>query len=105
MRVQENETLVDLAREHSVGFEEIRIANPNGSIRAPQPGTEVLIPARRILPDASREGIVINLSEVRPYYYSGPGVVETYPISVGREVVVPGPRAFLCASTAPGRSP
>jgi L,D-transpeptidase ErfK/SrfK len=85
VRVQENETLVDLAREHAVGFEEIRIANPNVSIWAPKTGTEVLIPARRILPDVPREGIVINLSEMRLYYYSGPGVVETYPISVGRE--------------------
>jgi len=84
-RVRENETLVDIAREHNVGFEEIRIANPNVSIWAPRPGTEVLIPARHILPDAPREGIVINLSEMRLYYYSSPEVVETYPISVGRE--------------------
>ncbi|MFO8153227.1 L,D-transpeptidase family protein [Thioalkalivibrio sp.] len=84
-RVRERETLVDIAREHNVGFEEIRIANPNVSIWAPAPGTEVLIPARHILPDAPREGIVINLSEMRLYYYSSPEVVETYPISVGRE--------------------
>jgi L,D-transpeptidase ErfK/SrfK len=85
VRVGEDETLVDIAREHNVGFEEIRIANPNVSIWAPRPGTEVLIPARHILPDTPREGIVINLSEMRLYYYSSPGVVETYPISVGRE--------------------
>ncbi|TVP80253.1 MAG: LysM peptidoglycan-binding domain-containing protein [Thioalkalivibrio sp.] len=83
--VREDETLVDIAREHNVGFEEIRIANPNVSIWAPRPGTEVLIPARHILPDTPREGIVINLSEMRLYYYSSPEVVETYPISVGRE--------------------
>lgn len=85
VQVREGETLVDIAREHNVGFEEIRIANPNVSIWAPRPGTEVLIPARHILPDAPREGIVLNLSEMRLYYYSSPGVVETYPISVGRE--------------------
>jgi len=85
VRVREDETLVDIAREHNVGFEEIRIANPNVSIWAPRPGTEVLIPARHILPDTPREGIVINLSEMRLYYYSSPEVVETYPISVGRE--------------------
>ncbi|TVP84052.1 LysM peptidoglycan-binding domain-containing protein, partial [Thioalkalivibrio sp.] len=85
VRVREDETLVDIAREHNVGFEEIRIANPNVSIWAPRPGTEVLIPDRHILPDTPREGIVINLSEMRLYYYSSPEVVETYPISVGRE--------------------
>lgn len=83
--VEEGDTLVDIAREHNVGYEEIRMANPDVSLWAPYVGTEVTIPAQRILPDAPREGIVINLSELRLYYYSEPGVVETYPISVGRE--------------------
>lgn len=83
--VQEGDTLVDLARQHNVGYEEIRMANPEVSIWAPFPGTEVTIPNRHILPDAEREGIVINLSEMRLYYYSAPGMVESYPISVGRD--------------------
>ncbi|QTF91422.1 MAG: L,D-transpeptidase family protein [Halomonas sp. BM-2019] len=83
--VQEGDTLVDIAREHNVGYEAIRMANPDVSIWAPFAGTEVTIPNQHILPDAKREGIVINLSEMRLYYYSAPGVVETYPISVGRD--------------------
>ncbi|WP_299314371.1 L,D-transpeptidase family protein [uncultured Halomonas sp.] len=83
--VQEGDTLVDLARTHNVGYEEIRMANPEVSIWAPFAGTEVTIPNRHILPDAEREGIVINLSEMRLYYYSAPGMVESYPISVGRD--------------------
>ncbi|MFW6346652.1 MAG: L,D-transpeptidase family protein [Halomonas sp.] len=83
--IQAGDTLVDLAREHNVGYEAIRMANPDVSLWAPFAGTEVVIPDRHILPDAPREGIVVNLSELRLYYYSSPGVVETYPISVGRE--------------------
>ncbi|MBF7053218.1 L,D-transpeptidase family protein [Halomonas sp. KAO] len=83
--VEEGDTLIDIAREHNVGYEEIRMANPDVSIWAPYVDTEVTIPARRVLPDAKRQGIVINLSELRLYYYSKPDVVETYPISVGRE--------------------
>jgi L,D-transpeptidase ErfK/SrfK len=83
--VEEGQTLTDIAREHNVGYEEIRMANPEVSIWAPRPGTEVVIPARHILPDAPREGIVVNLSELRLYYYSRDDVVETYPISVGRD--------------------
>ncbi|MEQ5802476.1 L,D-transpeptidase family protein [Halomonas sp. H10-9-1] len=83
--VEEGDTLIDIAREHNVGYEEIRMANPDVSIWAPFADTEVTIPARRVLPDAEREGIVINLPELRLYYFSAPGVVETYPISVGRE--------------------
>lgn len=83
--VQEGDTLIDIGRRHNVGYEAIRMANPDVSIWAPFADTEVMIPNQHILPDAPREGIVINLSELRLYYYSREGVVETYPISVGRD--------------------
>ncbi|GHE19849.1 L,D-transpeptidase family protein [Halomonas urumqiensis] len=83
--VEEGDTLVDIARRHNVGYEAIRMANPEVSIWAPFAGTEVNVPNQHILPDAPREGIVINLSELRLYYYSAEGIVETYPISVGRD--------------------
>lgn len=83
--VEEGQTLLDIGRHHNAGFEEMRMANPGVSLWAPHPGTEITIPAQHILPDAPREGIVINLSEMRLYYYSSPGIVETYPISVGRD--------------------
>ncbi|WP_327050291.1 L,D-transpeptidase family protein [Halomonas salina] len=84
------ETLLDLAREHNLGYEEIRRANPDLSVWMPGEDTEVVIPAQRLLPPVPREGIVINLAELRLYYY--PEVeegevprVETYPIGIGRE--------------------
>ncbi|TFH86480.1 hypothetical protein EQG41_12630 [Billgrantia azerbaijanica] len=84
------ETLLDIAREHNVGYEEIRRANPDVSVWVPGEGTEVVIPAQRLLPPVPREGIVINVAELRLYYY--PEVeegetprVETYPIGIGRE--------------------
>ncbi|WP_163576007.1 L,D-transpeptidase family protein [Halomonas faecis] len=83
--VEDGDTLVDIARRHNVGYEAMRMANLDVSLWAPYAGTEVTIPNRHILPDAPREGIVINLSELRLYYYSAEDVVETYPISVGRE--------------------
>ncbi|WP_030069273.1 L,D-transpeptidase family protein [Halomonas alkaliantarctica] len=81
------ETLIDIARRHNIGYEEIRMANPDVSLWVPGKGTEVVIPARYILPPAPREGVVVNLSELRLYYYpaDNPGIVETYPVSVGRE--------------------
>ncbi|MBZ5488307.1 L,D-transpeptidase family protein [Halomonas aquamarina] len=81
------ETLIDIARRHNIGYEEMRMANPDISMWVPGEGTEVVIPARYILPPAPREGIVVNLSELRMYYYPAdkPGIVETYPVSVGRE--------------------
>ena len=84
------ETLLDIARRHNLGYREIVRANPDVSIWIPGEGTEVTIPGRFILPAAERTGIVINIAELRLYYY--PEVdddetsrVETYPIGIGRE--------------------
>jgi len=90
VETREGQTLLDIAREHNVGYEEIRNANPEVSLWAPQPGTEVVIPARYILPPARREGVVINVAELRLYYYPDTADnetprVETYPIGIGRE--------------------
>lgn len=90
VETREGETLLDIAREHNVGYEEIRNANPEVSLWAPDPGTEVVIPARYILPPAKREGVVINVAELRLYYYPDTDEgetprVETYPIGIGRE--------------------
>ncbi len=84
------DTLIDIARRHNVGYEEIVRANPEVSIWIPGEGTEVTIPGRFILPDAEPTGIVINIAELRLYYYPEVGEgetprVETYPIGIGRE--------------------
>ena len=86
----EEDTLMDIARAHKVGYEEIRKANPDVSLWVPGEGTEVTIPGQFILPDEERTGIVINVAELRLYYY--PEVeegesprVETYPIGIGRD--------------------
>lgn len=84
------ETLLDIARDNNVGYQEIRRANPDVSVWMPGEGTEVMIPGRFILPPVEREGIVINVAELRLYYYPPTGEgetprVETYPIGIGRE--------------------
>ncbi|HEY5810212.1 MAG TPA: L,D-transpeptidase family protein, partial [Povalibacter sp.] len=83
------DTLLDMGRTYSVGYEEIVAANPGVDPWLPGEGTQVLIPSRYILPDAPREGIIVSLAEHRLYYFPKakagevPTVV-TYPISVGR---------------------
>ena len=86
---QHEDTLLDIGRRHGVGYEEIIAANPGVDPWLPGEGTEILIPTRFILPDAPREGIVVNLPEHRLYYYppvkagERPAVI-TYPISTGK---------------------
>ncbi|MBN6043329.1 L,D-transpeptidase family protein [Citrobacter sp. ku-bf4] len=50
----------------------------------PKPGTLVTIPSQLLLPDAPREGIIVNLAELRLYYYPpGENIVQVYPIGIG----------------------
>ena len=83
------DTLLDIARRHGIGQEEILIANPRVDRWLPGAGTRITIPNQFILPDAPREGLVLNLPEMRLYHYlpkrpdTAP-VIVTYPVSDGR---------------------
>ncbi len=83
------DTLLDIARRYSLGYEEIIRANPGVDMWLPGEGTDILLPGRRILPPGPREGIVVNVPEHRLYYYpktrrGHKPVVITYPVSIGR---------------------
>jgi L,D-transpeptidase ErfK/SrfK len=86
----EEDTLVDIARRHRLGYEEVVLANPTVDRWLPGQGTPVTLPTRFILPPGPREGIVVNLAEFRLYYYpkpkpKKPAVVETFAVGAGRE--------------------
>lgn len=86
VRAEASDTLLDIGRRHGVGYEEMRLANPGVDVWMPGEGTEVVVPTRYVLPDAPREGVVLNIPEMRLYYYppGEPRTVETYPVSIGR---------------------
>jgi L,D-transpeptidase ErfK/SrfK len=84
--VGEEDTLLDIARHFGLGFVEMRAANPGMDPWTPPPGQKVVIPSFRLLPRARQEGVVVNLAEMRLYYFKNPGKAPyTYPIGVGRE--------------------
>jgi L,D-transpeptidase ErfK/SrfK len=85
VKTHKDHTLLDIGRFHGLGYDEMAHANPKVDMWVPGEGTEVLVPTQHVLPDTPREGIVLNLSEKRLYYYRSPTEVETYPISIGRE--------------------
>lgn len=79
------DTLIDIGRQNSIGYDEILNANPGVDAWMPQSGSTVVLPHLYVLPDAPQQGIVINAAEMRLYYYpKGTGTVETFPISIGR---------------------
>ena len=80
------DTLVKIARDHNLGFNELRAANPGVDPWLPGAGVKLVLPSMHLLPQAPREGIVINLPEQRFYYFRTPGKPPiTHPIGVGRE--------------------
>ncbi len=66
-RVQGEDTLSDIARRFNVGYEEILRANPGVDPWLPGVGREVGVPTQFILPDAPREGLVVNLAQLRVF--------------------------------------
>lgn len=87
VRLQEGDTLPDIARHFSLGIGEISAANPGVDIWVPEAGQLVILPLSFILPDSSRRGIVINLATMRLFLFKGDGksvqLVSTYPVGVG----------------------
>ncbi len=84
-----DDTLIDIARRHDIGYQDIVRANPDVNVWVPGEETEVIIPTRYVLPAGPRRGVVLNIAEYRLYFFpepegDEPAVVMTYPISIGR---------------------
>ena len=81
------DTLLDFARQNGQGYDDMDHANPEVDMWLPGEGTEVLIPTFWVLPNAPRNGIVLNRAEKRLYYFppNNPDEVQTFAISIGRE--------------------
>ncbi len=79
------DTLTKLGHRYNVSFHEMAEANPDLSLGRLKAGTSVTIPLQFLLPNVPWEGIVINLPELRLYYFDKANdTVYTYPIGIGR---------------------
>jgi len=90
-RVGEKETLLDIARDAGLGFQELKDANPGVDEWIPPAGHEVLVPTRWILPTSHYKGLVVNIPEMRLYMFpqqSKPGAtveVRTWAVGIGTD--------------------
>jgi lipoprotein-anchoring transpeptidase ErfK/SrfK len=81
----DGKNLEAVAAKYSTGVLLLLEANNTVDPFLPKPGSELIIPSQMILPDTPREGIVINLAELRLYYYPpGQNRVEVYPLGIGQ---------------------
>ena len=102
--IQPGDTLLDAGRWYGLSAKEVSDANNRLDWWAPPPGKEIVIPAEHILPEGPRVGVVLNIPEMRLYYYypspiairrrrklraisfsrETPSVVYTFPVGLGR---------------------
>ena len=90
IQAENKDTLPDIARANGLGYQEIKLANPGVDTWLPGQGTEIVLPTLFVLPVTPHVGIVLNIPEMRLYYFPPQNSdqvseVITHPIGVGRQ--------------------
>ena len=89
--IQKKDTLLDIARYFDLGFNEISGVYPNMDPWLPPAGETIELPTFWILPKSGFEGVVVNIPEMRLYYFpprdngTTQRTVITLPVGLGRE--------------------
>jgi L,D-transpeptidase ErfK/SrfK len=89
-RLRAGETLLDVARYHDLGYNEITEANPGVDPWTPPEGTTIVLPTAWVMPCCTFEGLVLNIPEMRLYFYRPDPhdpkrlLVVTHPVGIGR---------------------
>lgn len=88
-KATQDDTLSDIARRFNLGYEELVRANPGVDPWVPGEGREIVLPTQFVLPEAPREGLVVNLAALRVFYFPKrqPGELQTvitHPIGIGK---------------------
>lgn len=84
--VRKDETLHDIAQRFRMGFLEVKAANPGVDPWLPEEGSTIVLPNWHIPPQTMERGVLINLSQMRLYYWPGNGApMESYALGIGRD--------------------
>jgi len=97
-RVDKGDTFLDLARYYGLGANEMEEANPGVNDWTPwlddngrEAERDVILPTQWVMPDVEPRGVVVNIPEMRLYYFhptknAAYGVpVSTFPVGLGRD--------------------
>jgi L,D-transpeptidase ErfK/SrfK len=87
IRAKFEDTLLEMGREHNLGYVEMVAANPGVDPWLPGRRTKVNLPKKHLIPhNIDRKGLLINLAEMRMYdFKTDPDNPKTYPLGVGRD--------------------
>ena len=80
-----DDTLINIARKFDISFADILSANDvEMDPWIPGENKKLLIPKSHILPFGKRDGIIINIGDLRLYLFKEGKILESYPIGIGR---------------------
>jgi L,D-transpeptidase ErfK/SrfK len=82
---RKGETFLEVGRRFDLGYNEMIAANRSSDPWIPKADEPLVIPSRWLLPEAARSGIVLNIPEMRLYYFRDARRVITAPVGLGRE--------------------
>lgn len=89
--IKRGDTFLEISRKFDVGYNALVAAHPELDPWVPQPGTTIVIPTEWVLPKGPHKGLVLNIPEMRIYYYvpsprrgAESSTVITYPVGLGR---------------------
>lgn len=82
---QTGDTFLDIARFYSLGYNEIEAANKDVDPWLPERAKSILLPTEWIVPRTDSRGVVVNIPEMRMYYFRPNGGLYTYPVGLGRD--------------------
>lgn len=89
--VQKKDTLLDVARYFDLGYNELVQMYPDMDPWLPPVGETLTVPTFWTLPKSSNEGVVVNIPEMRLYYFpprekgETQRMVVTLPVGLGRD--------------------
>lgn len=85
-QVKQGETLLDIARLHGLGYNEMALLYPRMDPWLPPKQKSLIVPTLWVLPPTKLEELVINIPELRLYFFDKKSkTVQTYPIGIGDE--------------------
>jgi L,D-transpeptidase ErfK/SrfK len=90
-RIVAKDTLLDVARNAGLGFQEVKDANRDVDEWLPPPGRNVAVPTQWILPAGTYHGVVVNIPEMRMFMYpartkpGAPVTVRTWAVAIGSD--------------------
>ena len=76
---------MDLAPALGVGYVELVAANLSVDPWLPRAGTRLVLPRARLLPSGRREGIVVNVGDLRLYFFEPGQPPRSFPIGIAKD--------------------